>query len=76
MKIGDLVAFKPEASITEERPVGIVLSVGVDHGNGWDTRLRAVTAIFPGVGVTGSAIGVTYSCKAKDFEIVSSYESR
>ena len=69
MKIGDLVAFKPEASITEERPVGIVLSVGVDHGNGWDTRLRAVTAIFPGV-------GVTYSCKAKDFEIVSSCESR
>ena len=69
MKIGDLVAFKPEASITEERPVGIVLSVGVDHGNGWDTRLRAVTAIFPGG-------GGTYSCKAKDFEIVSSCESR
>ena len=69
MKVGDLVTFKPETSITGDRPMGIVLSVGVDHGNGWDTRLRAVTAIFPGV-------GVTYSCKAKDFEIVSSYESR
>ena len=71
MKVGDLVTFKPETSITGDRPMGIVLSVGVDHGNGWDTRLRAVTAIFPGEGVTGSAIGATYSCKAKDFEVVS-----
>ena len=69
MKVGDLVAFKPEVSITKDRPVGVVLGVGVDHGNGWDTQLQSVTAIFPDA-------GITYSCKAKDFEVVSSYEDR
>ena len=65
MKIGDLVRFCPESSIAplEDRPLGIVLQVGVNHGNGWDTQQQMVKALFP-------AGDIPYSCKAKDFEVV------
>ena len=66
MNIGDLVRFCPESSIVplEDRPLGVVLQVGVNHGNGWDTQQQMVKALFP---------DFLYSCKAKDFEVVSEY---
>ena len=66
MKIGDLVRFCPESSIAplEDRPLGIVLQVGVNHGNGWDTQQQMVKALF-------LDLDIPYSCKAKDFEVVS-----
>lgn len=66
MKIGDLVRFCLDTSIAplEDRPLGVVLQVGVNHGNGWDTRQQAVKVLFPGT-------DIPYACKAKDFEVVS-----
>ena len=66
MQIGDLVRFCPDASIIRaavNRPLGIVVCVGVNHGNGWDTQQQMVKVLFP-------ASNTPYSCKAKDFEVV------
>ena len=66
MKVGDLVRFCPNSSIAplEDRPLGVVLQVGVNHGNGWDTQQQMVKALFLGFE------NIPYSCKAKDFEVV------
>jgi hypothetical protein len=66
VKIGDLVRFCRDIEIraAANRPLGIVVWVGDYHGNGWDTQQQTVKVLFLG-------INIPYSCKAKDFEVIS-----
>jgi hypothetical protein len=67
MKIGDLVKFCPDDSIARapaNRPLGIVVQVGVVHPGHWDKGLQAVKVLFPGS-------NTPCLCKAKDFEVIS-----
>ena len=67
MRIGDLVRFCPDDSIIRaaaNRPLGVIVQVGVVHPGHWDKGLQSVEVLFPDS-------NTPYLCKAKDFEVVS-----